>query len=120
MPDRPDACIQVQSLSQGHVKTPKSTAHRSGQRPFYDNASIFNGLENFFGQMVAIALVRLFSGRDFPPMNATLPSVGPTYRCVEYRSGSSPDVWADPIPFNESNNRVIRNLQPAVGRKCDP
>ncbi len=74
--NRTDAGIEIEHLAERHVERSDSTSDGRRQRPLDRNDEMLDRIERAFRQPFAELLVRLFTGEDFIPYDATLSVIG--------------------------------------------
>ena len=115
-PHRPQAHVEVEDLAERHVERPDATADRCGQRALDADEVGAEGLDGLVGQPVAGLVERLLAGQDLLPGHglAVLGGGG-----VEDQLGRRPDVHAGAIALDEGDDRLVGDVECAVGTLGD-
>src|SRR5690606_11701169 len=108
---RPDACIQIQFLTNGYVQAAEAAPHGGGQRPLDADGVFLEGFQGFPRQPGPQEAIGFFTGVHFVPENPPLAAIGVSYRRVDYLDRCPPNVWPGAVTFDEWNDGIFRYLQ---------
>ncbi len=112
VPHRSQAHVQVEDLTQRDVEGANASSDRSRQRAFDADEVITEGLDGLLGEPVAGLLERLLAGEHLCPRDllAVLRRRG-----VEHELRGGPDVDAGAVAFDERDDRLVGDVERAVG-----
>src|SRR5262249_16510299 len=99
---------------QRHIERADPTANRRRQRPLDPDTKLAKRIERLIRQPVARLIKRSLSRQHFLPSNLALPAISLRNSRIQNLLASAPNIGAGTIPFNERNNRPIRNRQPTI------
>ena len=105
-------------MTQRDVERANAAADRRGQRTFDSDEVVAERLNGLIRKPVLSLIEGFFAGEDLPPMNLAIAAVGLFDRGLKNTDRSSPDVGARPIPLDEGNYGVIRDLQLSIAAHC--
>src|ERR1051326_3184687 len=111
---RPHAGIEVELLAERDVEGADPPAHRGGEGSLDRDEVLADGGDRVLGEPVAGEDLGLFSREDLEPGDPPDGAVGPLDRGVEDPDRRAPDVRAGAVAFDERDDRVIRNAEPAL------
>ena len=119
--DRAQADVEIQLLTQGHVEGANTATDRRGQRALDGHAIFTNEIQGFGRQpgTFAINMSRFLAGIDLHPGDLALALVGFLDRSIHHIQHGRGYVNTYAIPFDKRNDRMVGNLQLAVGIDCD-
>jgi hypothetical protein len=112
--DRPQTDEQVEQLPQRDVQRADSAANRRRQRSLDPDVVGAKRLDGLVRQPVVELLEALFAGVHLFPRDLPLPAVCAVDRGVHHPHARAPDVRSGPISFDERNNRIVRDDEPAA------
>src|SRR5581483_3717745 len=119
VPHGAQADVQVQLLPQGDVEAADAAADGRLERPLDGDLVRGDGIQGGLRQPVAHLLVRLLAGQDLHPGDLALAVVGRLDRGVEDALGCPPDVRTRAVALDERDDRVVGDVQLAVGADGD-
>jgi hypothetical protein len=102
--------VKIQLLPESYVQASVSFADGRGKRPLDGDTKLLDGLEGISRQPLLKLLVGFLAGEDLIPHHPSLDSVNVFDSGVENANRRLPDVPPDSVPFNEGNNRTIRDV----------
>jgi hypothetical protein len=113
--DGTEADIEIEDLPERHIEAPDAAANRRGERSLDPHEVLRERVEGLLRKpdRFTIDLVRLLAGVDLVPGDLPFPSIGLLHCRVEDTDRGSPDIGAGAVPFDERDDRIVRDMHPA-------
>ena len=118
---RAQANVQVELLTQGHVKGADTTTDRGGQRTLDGNDVILDRIQGFLGQpgVLVVYLSGFFTSIDFHPGDLALAAVGFLHGSINDFDHHRADIDTNAITFDIRDDWVVRDVQGCIGINGD-
>src|SRR5262249_23641040 len=116
IPDRAQAHVQIELLTQGDIERADAAADGRGQRPFYRHHVIAHDSQRLVGKpdVGAVNPGRLLAGVDLHPVDLPLAVIGLRDGRVDDANHHGRDVEAGAVALDVRNDRIVGYVEAKI------